>query len=368
MRSFRKLEIENEKYVLVDIFKFIFSIVILLHHSYKLPSFNGEHYILQSGALAVDFFFIISGYFMMKRVDKNIVNDNNLLLIENIKYIFHTYVMLFPFILFSYILGVIASLLYIKYNMNILLGILASCIFELSGIFMFGLKGYYINSLTWFISAMLIAKFLIYPIALKCRNLLAMYISPILVFICLGFFSYNFGCIGKTFSWGGIAYIGVYRAIMGILAGCVIFELVKVLKIKFVKYYFISSKIKRNMLVFLEFFLLLIILWYMQTLKQGLGDFVVYFIFCVFIAVNLLIETVYDNEFINRLKFINKKYHLGDLSLAIYLNQNIMFIIFKTNFHMNMWRELCIYIIGTFLLSIIEVKIIDNISGCGIKK
>ena len=90
MRSFRKLEIENEKYVLVDIFKFIFSIVILLHHSYKLPSFNGEHYILQSGALAVDFFFIISGYFMMKRVDKNIVNDNNLLLIENIKYIFHT--------------------------------------------------------------------------------------------------------------------------------------------------------------------------------------------------------------------------------------------------------------------------------------
>lgn len=39
----------------IDCWKFVFSIVILLHHSYQLSTAGGKHIIFGSGALAVDF-------------------------------------------------------------------------------------------------------------------------------------------------------------------------------------------------------------------------------------------------------------------------------------------------------------------------
>ena len=360
MHSCNEVKFRNPKYVQIDFLKFVFSIVILLHHSYKLPSFNGVHYILQSGALSVDFFFIVSGYFMMKKVSSFPFINSNMILRESIRYISHTYARIFPFVLLSYFLGTMILLIY-KNSIDLFLRILSSSIFELSGTFMFGLKGYYINSLTWFISAMIIAKFIIYPVALKYRELLTMYIAPILVFICLGFYSQNYGCLGGTFDFFGGVYVGVYRAIMGILTGCIIFKAVEVLNINIKDHCPVEPKIMRTLLTYLQCLVIFIILFYMQVMKQGRGDFIIYFVFCMLIIISLLIETNYSYGVMNRLRTINDKWHFGKLSLSIYLTQNIFFILFKLGIRMNMLSEVCLYIIGTFILSIISIKFINNI-------
>nr|HPK17136.1 acyltransferase family protein [Clostridia bacterium] len=53
----------------IDVWKFVFSIVIFLFHSYKLK-FTGGDALLGKGYLAVEFFYLVSGYFMAASVKR----------------------------------------------------------------------------------------------------------------------------------------------------------------------------------------------------------------------------------------------------------------------------------------------------------
>ena len=51
----------------VDFLKFLFALVIVIFHGRKLAS-SGEFALFQSGYLGVEFFFLVSGFLMMKSV------------------------------------------------------------------------------------------------------------------------------------------------------------------------------------------------------------------------------------------------------------------------------------------------------------
>lgn len=80
----------------IDFLRFIFSIIILLYHSW---SFAGEYGngIFNSGMFAVDFYFIVTGYLMINSMYKRERNTN--ILKDNLDYIFKKWKSLFPSLL-----------------------------------------------------------------------------------------------------------------------------------------------------------------------------------------------------------------------------------------------------------------------------
>lgn len=53
----------------IDLCKFIFSIIIVLLHSFNL--FNGKFLYMPGGSIGVDFFFIVTGYLLMNSIEKH---------------------------------------------------------------------------------------------------------------------------------------------------------------------------------------------------------------------------------------------------------------------------------------------------------
>lgn len=338
-------------FYLIDFYKLFFSIVILIHHTYQLPSFNNEHVYLKSGALAVDFFFIVSGIFMMKHLSNKNYPDFNNIVLDNLKYTFINFKRIIPYVFLAYCFSLFLKIC-IDNTFNIY-KIIASSIFELSFTFMFGIKGLYINSLTWFISALIISKFVIYPLVARMKYSYQFYIAPIISFLILGYLSQNYGAIGGTYSWGGFVYIGVLRAVMDLHMGIIVWSFVN----------YINSKNKhynKCFIYFLKYMCLLMIMVYYQCCRQGQGDFFIYFLTILFIILLfLLTDSNHCSKFNKYFKeFLSK---MGMLSLAIYVNQNVFLTFLKINkYHLNKELELIIYLCGTITLSFLTVYILSR--------
>ena len=72
-------EYKNDSYGVVDIFKFIFSIVVISIHTKALSNVNNRTIESIYGLLcdmAVPFFFLSSGFFIGKKIEKNLKHDN----------------------------------------------------------------------------------------------------------------------------------------------------------------------------------------------------------------------------------------------------------------------------------------------------
>ena len=69
---------ESKKNGAIDFWKFAFSIMIVLFHSYYFAN-NEDGAIFREGRIAVEFFFIVSGFFMAKSaVSKPKLQSNSL--------------------------------------------------------------------------------------------------------------------------------------------------------------------------------------------------------------------------------------------------------------------------------------------------
>lgn len=58
----------NYNYI-IDALKFVFSFIIVIYHSWCFSGTWGNGY-FQYGFLAVDFYFIVTGYLMMNSINK----------------------------------------------------------------------------------------------------------------------------------------------------------------------------------------------------------------------------------------------------------------------------------------------------------
>lgn len=345
-----KKQVRNNE---IDFWRFIFAIIIMLHHSYQLSSSGGEHVVFASGALAVDAFFILSGYFMTSYV------YNNDQALDTQKYLVKRYSKLFPWVLFSFLIGLFIELIF---NQDInLLSVICRSVFELSFTFMIGMKGSSINALTWYLSAMILAEMIIYPILKSKKKIWYSAIAPIVCLLILGNLSYNFGCIGNTYTWKGIAYVGLWRAIMGISCGCACSGLVHHIS---ENYNF--SKFGILFLKIIKWCSMLVCLIYMFKCNQGVGDFTIFVLFAVWCVT---VETIrLSSKVENKNSKFKEKAGLffNRFSLLIYLNQYAALkILGYINLDVTFAVELFLYIGITISLSVVANLIVPlTIRAC----
>lgn len=149
----------------LSLLKILFTFVIVWYHFYKIvPDYPR---LFPRGYLGVEFFFILSGYFMASSIVRNQAKG-----IEQCAFQFtlHKIKLIYPHLIAGFIIN------FLIYNLFVAdYTIIDSCtsgifsIGELSFINLAGLKmtKHFYNGPAWYINAMMLAVFLLYPLAKK---------------------------------------------------------------------------------------------------------------------------------------------------------------------------------------------------------
>jgi peptidoglycan/LPS O-acetylase OafA/YrhL len=191
--------------------------------------FESRIYFL-SGSLAVEFFFLVSGYLMAKAADERIKKINQLkqrlnISKETIKFIFHKYKNIFLTLLVSIIVCI--TIRFYFYDKNIADNIIYST-WELLCGQMYGFSGYFSTGVGWYLSAMFAALWILYPIYLKKRDTFLYIIAPLLTLFILGWISHTYGDLtGAPGTWSEFFYKGMLRGVAEVSAGAICYGTVK---------------------------------------------------------------------------------------------------------------------------------------------
>lgn len=208
----------------VDFLKFVFAIIILFHHSVEL--FRGSNTYFISGYIAVEFYFMVSGYLLAKKSECSLTSDNcsKSIYDENIKAFIRKVKSFFPYILVAALFSIVISSVGRFDPVKILTDVRDISI-ELFGLQMLGFIGNIATGVTWYISVLLIASFLLFPLLHTKRDLLVKYICPILSVAIYGYLFYTGGCINHPGTWLGLCHKGLLRGFADIFFGIVAYTI-----------------------------------------------------------------------------------------------------------------------------------------------
>lgn len=209
----------------IDFIKFLFAIIILVFHFGRI---EGNEFI-PGGYIVVEGYFMISGYFMMNSVRKskecNIGKDT-------LNFIGRKLSSFFLPLLFSNLLAYLVLAFREGYSIGTAL---AKSVYLLSDIFplqITGIENLCPTGATWYISAMMIALLILYPIARKTGSSFTRVICPLIVFLLYGALCREYIAISVIMNEfvGTPLAAGLLRGIAGIAAGCMLFECVQATK------------------------------------------------------------------------------------------------------------------------------------------
>lgn len=217
----------KEQNYFIDFLRFVFSVCILLYHSWVFAGSFGNG-IFNYGFLAVDFYFIVTGYLMMMSIYK--MKSTKTIMSDSFTFIYKKIKRLFPSLVAAFIIGII-----FVYGKNIFYN--PSVIFSdkvLPELFQLGIFGYElsVNSSWWYISAMIFSMSLLYPVAIKYKDDYCKYIAPLIIFFTIGFIKMNNIVINDPVNISYFLRNGFYQALIFIPIGNVVYSITNSIKNK----------------------------------------------------------------------------------------------------------------------------------------
>ncbi len=310
---------QKKYYGEVDFWRLFFSVIILVFHGAEV--FGGElrSQILPAGSLGVDFFLLVSGYFMMasaQKADERYKGlDHHSVSRESITFIGHKIRGLMPMYLICITVAfVIWSLVYFWDRFDGLGEYVKQASMAIWNIFMLngsGVKFTSIDGSVWYISSMLFAMLLQYPLRRKFKEFYQCVFVPLIVFFLLGYMSRENGSLR-----GPTGYLSIYltagtcRAILEIALGSVVYNAAQYLK------KLPLTRLAKGALTLIELVCFAGVVTVMQIGPSGQLDFVVLFFFVVALTIAFSGQAALSDL------FSSKKWRIaGEYSLALYLCQ-----------------------------------------------
>ncbi len=316
--SVKKTSPRNGK---IELLRFIFCMAVLLFHCEKYvlgePSLeDGYHLSLFChGSMGVEFFFLVSGFLMAKSISKKIRQQTELqetLAQESLGFLKRKITSIFPMHVMTFILAFIAYVLANHMNYIEMMGKAVESIPSFFLIQMSGINLCSPNHITWYISCMLIAMAILYPICRKYYEFFTHYLAPLMAVLILG------GCIATTgritgvSEWTFVCYKSVLRAVCEIALGMTGFEIAQ---------YISKQKFTYGQRIGLAIFALVVLAFS----GVGAGSF------------------IFNNALC---------YHLGKLSLPLYLAQlTPIYFICEFGKEWPASKQIAGIVAGTFLLA-----------------
>ncbi len=338
----------------IEFLRFIFCMYIAGFHTYLFRMKPST--IFPAGYIAVEFFFIVSGYLLAIYVEtQRKVNTNLDLATDTVKFIKKKIIAIYPYYCVAFFTCFIikCATSSITSPKQIALFFTGS-IPELFFVNMSGVNIQGINSPTWYISIMLLVMAFIYPIARKWWDMFSKVIAPLAVILIFGWMSQNIEEIGKPSILAGFTYRGTYRALAGILLGIVVYHLSKNLKNVSLRLY------QRIIITIIQTCLFTVIMYYiMKPMSNKQYDFIIVYLIALLVALAFSGQSLYG-------KILNNKFiiYLGKLSMTIYLIHYSMILLFmqyhiKNATHINYYIYLSIYLVVVIIAGIILLTVVD---------
>jgi len=342
---------------IISLWKFIFAIVIAIYHGNALYTDSAVH-LFKGGYIAVEFFFIVSGFYFAKGVLKEKYNQKTIGK-ETVKYIWDKYKRFLPYLLISCVgFTILAEIL----NPNFKTAQIFNTIYNILLLKQFGFNSPVHPSAVWYLSVMLISMAILYPIVKKHKENFICIFSPVIAILIMGYLAHSFNSINQSYlTWNKIISTGTLRGFAEINLGMFIYYIHTVLKdIKYTKFCrFILTMIGELNLVFI------------LCLVSLSSHFISYdYAMLAFITISVLIMTSGKTLEYNILSNKFTRY-LEKLSLPIFINHQIFYyvvVMLKILENSNPLYRILAYLIPTIIFSIIELFIIERIDYNRIKK
>lgn len=334
---------------IISVWKFLFALVIAFFHG---SQFYGDQRnpFFYGGYIAVEFFFIVSGFYFAKAVLKEEYKKETIGT-DTINFMKKKLKSLFPYILIAYIIAIVFRT---KYGSPLELNQIANSIWNLLLLREVGFRSILLLPQLWYLTAMLASMFILYPIVKKYKENFILIISPIIIVLGLGYLSYNWLSLDHAYQiWNGFTRTGMLRGMIEINIGmviCVINQRMKNVE------YTLLGKIVITILGESLLLIVLVIVNYLDAPKYY--DYIMLFFITIAILILVSGKTL-EYEILSQKPF----YYLEKLSLPIFINHvlfiNIIDLVSPLS-RIKPINQSILAVICTLLFSIIEQKMIEN--------
>ena len=236
--SKKKKEIKNDSIKkhngIIGLWKFLFCIMIILHHG-KDFNYENSRRLFVGGNIAVEFFFIVSGFLMAKNaLNKKDCDEDNLGK-ETFNYILKKIKGFLPYTIIAWIFLIIINNIFDTISIrNNILSILDIFLLEMTGI-----KIKILNGPLWYISSMLICMSILYPLIRKYKYNYIYIFIPLSVLLIMGYSNHLFNNLKGIHEWVGFTYRGNLRAFVDLSIGIFIYAISE--NFKNIKFTFIGK-------------------------------------------------------------------------------------------------------------------------------
>lgn len=256
----------------VEFWRFIFSVIIMIHHSRNLV--GDKNCMFLGGSLAVEFFFLVSGYLMMVSIEKR--KDAPVRLgQETLGYLWRKIKSLFPELLLAHIIAILFVSYAKEYSLFQTVKLGVSSFFELTLVKMSGIYSVSLNGVTWYISTMLLCMAVLYPLIRKFPDIMTRIVAPLVALLLLGYLSENFDAPRNPLQWIGATYKGNLRGMAELCLGIICYLVCK-------QFSGLSlTKFGKYLVTIAEWACYLVAIWYMYTQKASHFD---YFVIAIIMA------------------------------------------------------------------------------------
>lgn len=305
----------------LEFWRFVFSIFVLLRHA--------ERYVLGEpvldkgvffdffphGAIGVEFFFLLTGLFMARSVDKELQTHttSGSLAEDTVHFVWKKYTSVFSYhiVVFLIIFPVMAAIRQYDWFHTLLL--LMDSIPDILLIQMAGFAPSNLNAFEWYISTMIFALAVLYPLCKKHFEMFTKIIAPVASLLILGYLGKECGRLTGVLVWNGLYYRGMIRGVAEIMLGAFAYHLCKNY---LAKLHGNISAAKRVGLTVLEWVCYTAVVFFVIMTFPNKYEFGA--LFFIFVSVVLSYsDLTYTGKLLNN----PVSYFLGKFSLPIYLSQ-----------------------------------------------
>lgn len=214
--------------------------------------------------------------------------------------------------------------------------------------------GKVLSCVLWFSSATVLASFFVYFLRLwntsVCKILFPFISAAIYSSLLQQYDSFN-----VTFSYRFLFSDGLWRAMAGIMVGCICYEVIKFYKKYNLKYW----KKKFTVIECLLLSIILILLYQPQYREK---NYILLLLFVVFIII-ICSQTSFLSDILNN----RLSQYLRKISYAIYLNQIAVYLVIFTYFpadgNTSMFCSIIIFLVIVICLSVITTWLIEKIQN-----
>lgn len=295
----------------VEFVRFLFSIIICILHYRDEAVFGDRPVAFYGGYLAVDFFFVLSGFLMMQHFSEAKIEGQNED-IENKWKQYRCYVAgrikaLYP----VYIIGlagvVMLRFLAQKWTLKM---VFVDGFYEFFMLQETGIGQLYLDDHLWFVSALFLAQCILAYFLIFHRQFFLNFLAPILAVSIPAVMYRRFNSWATHCAWGTLRAIGMLSL------GCLVCVLYLYVKGK-------RSALPKGAMSLAECAVLAVILYIMWGTRNDYRDFVVIPFWAILVLLLFLKRGYLSKVLDNRVSC-----YLGRISYAIYVCQHISIIIF----------------------------------------